>query len=209
MIIDISPTIHQGLPVWPGDAPVVFERTATIGPDSPANVSKISMSSHTGAHADAPFHFDPGGMAIDEVPLETYLGPCRVIHVIGTHGAIQPEQIAARLDDCPPRVLLRTCAVAPRDRWDSDFCTVAPATVDLLAAHGVKLIGIDTPSLDAESAAVMHAHLAVCRHRMVILEGLVLNAAEERDYELIALPLKLAGLDASPLRAVLRSLGGA
>lgn len=208
MIIDISPGIHPGLPVWPGDAPVEFERTATIGPDCPVNVSKISLSTHTGAHADAPFHFDAEGPAIDQVPLDTYLGRCRVIHLIGMRGAVRPEQVAARLADCPPRVLFRTYACAPQGAWDSDFSTVAPETIDLLAAHGVKLVGLDTPSLDPESATIMHAHLAVCRHGMVILEGLVLDAAEETDYELIALPLKLAGLDASPVRAVLRPLAG-
>ncbi len=206
MILDISPTIHPGLPVWPGDAPVRFVRTWTLGPDCPVNVSEVSFSTHTGAHVDAPFHFDAAGAAIDAVALETYVGPCRVIHAIGARGAVRPEQIAARLDACPPRVLLRTYAQAPRDAWDSAFCAVAPDTVELLARAGVRLVGIDTPSLDPEQSKTMDAHLAVCRHGMVILEGLVLDAVTEGDYELIALPLKLAGLDASPVRAILRPL---
>jgi arylformamidase len=205
MIIDISPVIHPGLPVWPGDAPVVFERTWTIGPDCPVNVSQVSFSTHTGAHVDAPSHFDAHGATIDEVALDTYVGPCRVIHVIGARGAIRPEHIATRLRDCPPRVLFRTYAHAPGDAWDSSFCAVAPDTIDCLAAAGVRLVGLDTPSLDPETSKTMDAHLAVCRHRMVILEGLVLDAVDEGDYELIALPLKLAGLDASPVRAILRT----
>jgi arylformamidase len=204
MIIDISPLIHPAMPVWPGDAPVTFTRTASIGPDSPVNVSQVSLSVHTGAHVDAPFHFDPAGQGIDEVALATFIGPCRVIDVVGTRGVIAPEQIAARLVDCPPRVLLRTSANTARDAWDSDFCAVAPATVDLLAARGVQLIGLDTPSLDPADSEDLDAHLAVCRHRMVILEGLVLDEVAEGDYELIALPLKLAGLDGSPVRAILR-----
>lgn len=205
MIIDISPAIHPRLPVWPGDAPVVFERTWTIGPECPVNVSQVSMSTHTGAHVDAPFHFDATGQSIDEVALETYVGPCRVIHVIGARGAIRPGQIAGRLDHCPPRVLFRTYRNAPRDIWDSDFCAVAADTVDCLAAAGVRLVGLDTPSLDPETSKTMDAHLAVCRHHMVILEGLVLDAVPEGDYELVALPLKLKGLDASPVRAILRT----
>ncbi|MBI2408070.1 MAG: arylformamidase [Gemmatimonadetes bacterium] len=204
MIIDISPLIHPAMPVWPGDAPVTFTRTASIGPDSPVNVSQIGLSVHTGAHVDAPFHFDPAGQGIDEVALATFIGPCRVIHVIGAHGAVTPDQIATHLVDCPPRVLLRTCANAARDAWNYDFCAVAPATVDLLATAGVQLIGLDTPSLDPADSEHLDAHLAVCRHRMLILEGLVLDTVAEGDYELIALPLKLAGLDGSPVRAILR-----
>ncbi|HRP73939.1 MAG TPA: arylformamidase [Rhodocyclaceae bacterium] len=207
MIFDISPRIHPGLPVWPGDAAVRFERTWTIGPECPVNVSSVSFSTHTGAHVDAPFHFDPSGQTIDEVALDTYVGPCRVIHVIGTHGTIAPGQIADRLADCPPRVLFRSYKRAPRDAWDSAFCAIAPETIDCLAQAGIVLVGIDTPSLDPENSKTMDAHLAVCRHRMVILEGLVLDGIAEGDYELIALPLKLAGLDASPVRAVLRTSG--
>lgn len=205
-LIDISPLIHPALPVWPGDAAVAFERTWTIGPNCPVNVSAIRLSTHTGAHVDAPFHFDPQGETIDQVPLDTYVGPCRVIHVIGARGTITPEQVMSRLEHCPPRVLFRTYAAAPVDRWDNDFCAIAPETVDLLASRGVRLVGLDTPSLDPEPSKTLDAHLAVCRHRMVILEGLVLDRAQEGDYELIALPLKLAGLDASPVRAVLRML---
>lgn len=207
MLIDISPAIHPELPVWPGDAPVVFVRTWSIGPDCPVNVSKISLSTHTGAHVDAPFHFDPEGAAIDQVDLDTYVGPCRVIHVFDAPGGlVDPAQLAGRLDGCPPRVLFRTYPRAPARRWDSAFSAVAVATVNLLAQAGVRLIGLDTPSLDPESSKTMDAHLAVCRHRMVILEGLVLDEVAEGDYELIALPLKLVGLDASPVRAVLRPL---
>jgi len=206
MLIDISPTIHPSLPVWPGDAPVEFERTWSIGPGCPVNVSKVSFSTHTGAHVDAPFHFDPDGATIDQVALDTYVGPCRVIHVIGARGAIMPDAVAGQLEECPPRVLFRTYASSPRDTWDSAFCAIAPETIDLLAARGVRLVGLDTPSLDPEESKDMDAHLAVCRHRMVILEGLVLDEVAAGDYELMALPLKLAGLDASPVRAVLKTL---
>ena len=205
MLIDISPTIHPGLPVWPGDAPVTFTRTWTLGPDCPVNVSAMGLSAHAGAHVDAPFHFDSGGLAVDAVPLDTYVGPCRVLHVLEAGPLVVPEQVRGRLAGCPPRVLLRTYRTAPHE-WDSGFGAVAVETVDLLASHGVRLVGLDTPSLDPEASKTMDAHLAALRHGMAILEGLVLDAVAEGDYELMALPLKLAGLDASPVRAVLRPL---
>jgi len=117
-----------------------------------------------------------------------------------------PQQLAGSLDDVPPRVLLRTYRRAPLERWDSAFCAVAPQTIDLLAAHGVELIGIDTPSLDPQDSKTMEAHHRIRAHRMAILEGIVLDAVEAGDYELIALPLKFTTLDASPVRAVLRAL---
>jgi arylformamidase len=173
---------------------------------SPVNVARITLSPHTGAHADAPLHYDAEGAPIGEVALDTYLGRCRVIDCIGAAPAVTPGHVAGHLADAPPRVLLRTYARAPLDAWDPHFCAVAPETVDLLAKSGVRLIGIDTPSLDPQESKTMDAHQRIRAHRMAILEGLVLDAIAPGDYELIALPLRLATLDASPVRAVLRPL---
>jgi arylformamidase len=203
---DISPPVHPQTPVWPGDTQVGIERVWRMEAGSPVNVARLTLSPHTGAHADAPLHYDAAGAAIGEVALDTYLGPCRVIHCIGAQPVVTPAQIEAFLTDVPPRVLLRTYQVTPLHAWDSAFCAVAPETVDLLAAHGVRLIGIDTPSLDPQESKTMDAHLRIRAHAMAILEGLVLDAIEPGDYELIALPLKLTTLDASPVRAVLRPL---
>lgn len=202
---DISPAIAPGIPVWPGDAPYQVETTWQIGDGCPVKVSKITLSTHTGAHCDAPSHYDPDGAAIDAVELATYLGPCRVIHCIGA-AQVLPEHVEPFLREVPARVLLRTYATAPRMRWDGSFASVAPATIALLAQHGVKLIGIDTPSLDPQDSKSLDAHLCVRAHGMAILESVVLDGIAAADYELICLPLKLAGLDASPVRAILRSL---
>ncbi|GAB5099160.1 MULTISPECIES: arylformamidase [unclassified Caballeronia] len=207
-LLDISPPISTDTPVWPGDTPVGIERVWRMEAGSPVNVARLTLSPHTGAHADAPLHYDEHGAAIGEVPLDTYLGACRVVHCIGAAPLVLPEHIADFLDDdnAPPRILLRTYASAPLDTWDSAFCAVAPATIDLLAARGVKLIGIDTPSLDPQESKTMDAHRRIRAHGMAILEGLVLDAVAPGDYELIALPLKFSTLDASPVRAVLRPL---
>lgn len=202
---DISPAVAPGFPVFPGDTPFSFRWTWKIAPGCPVNVSEITMSPHTGSHADAPLHYDDAGASIGDVPLAPYLGPCRVIHAIGVRPLIQPHHVADRLHEAPPRVLLRTYERVPSG-WDPDFAAVAPATVELLHAHGVRLIGIDTPSLDPERSKTLESHQRVRAFGIAILEGLVLDEVPEADYELIALPLKWCGLDASPVRAVLRSL---
>ncbi len=203
---DISPPLSPATPVWPGDTPFQQETAWQMGEHCPVNVGRITLSPHTGAHADAPLHYAADGAPIGAVSLEPYLGPCRVIHCIGASPLVEPHHIEHALAGIPPRVLLRTYARAPLDHWDSAFCAVSHLTIALLAAHGVKLVGIDTPSLDPQESKTMDAHRAVRRHHLAILEGLVLDDVPAADYELIALPLRFAGLDASPVRAVLRSL---
>lgn len=203
---DISPPIRPSLAVWPGDTPFTQERTWAIEPGCPVNVSRITLSTHTGAHADAPLHYAADGAPVDGLDLGRYIGPCRVIDVRAAQGAVQPADVAAKLAGAPPRILLRTAERAAIDSWDPHFTAVAAETIDLLARHGAFLIGVDTPSLDPETSKTLDAHHAVYRHGMSILEGLVLDAIAPGDYELIALPLRLAELDAAPVRAVLRDL---
>jgi arylformamidase len=202
---DISPTVSASIPVWPGDTPFEASPTWEIRDGCPVHVSRMTMTTHLGAHTDAPSHYDPAGRAIDAVDLAPYLGPCRVIHCVGVK-TVRPEDIASRLDGTPPRVLLRTYASAPQQAWDPDFPAIAADTIALLASKGVILVGTDAASLDPQDSKTLDAHHAVRRHGLAILEGVVLDAVPPGDYELIALPLKLAGMDASPVRAVLRTL---
>ena len=202
---DISPVVAEGFPVFPGDTAFTHRWTWTLGPGCPVNVAELTLSPHTGAHADAPLHYAAGGASIGEVDLDPYLGPCRVIHAIGAGALVQPAHVAPRLAGIPPRVLLRTCQRVPA-AWDPAFTAIAPATLELLHDHGVRLVGIDTPSLDPEQSKTLDSHQVVRKHRMAILEGIVLDSVAEGDYELIALPLRWKGLDASPVRAVLREL---
>jgi len=203
-IWDISPTLRRDLPVWPGDTPYRSDTTWEIAEGCPVMVSRLTMSTHTGAHCDAPSHYSVSGKTIDQVDLASYIGPCRVIHLIGTR-LVRADQLHDYLPLIPPRVLIRTYNRSP-DFWDSSFACMADSAIDLLARHGVRLIGIDTPSLDPQDSKTLDAHRAVERSGMAILEGIVLDDIAEGDYELIALPLKLAGLDASPVRAILRPL---
>jgi arylformamidase len=202
---DISPSVAPGFPVFPGDTEFAMRWTWTLGSNCPVNVSEVTLSPHTGAHTDAPLHYDAAGSSIGEVALDAYLGPCRVIHALGVRPLVEPQHVMRRLDGTPPRVLVRTYERTPAS-WDPGFTALAPATLEVLHDLGVRLIGIDTPSLDPEQSKSLDSHQVVRRHRMAILEGIVLDAIAEGDYELIALPLKWKGLDASPVRAVLREL---
>ncbi|RZS85453.1 kynurenine formamidase [Pigmentiphaga kullae] len=205
-LIDISPPLSPATPVWPGDTPFQQAEVWRMEGACPVNVGRVTLSPHTGAHADAPLHYARDGAAIGAVPLDTYLGPARVIHCLDAGPLVEPRHIEHALADVPPRVLLRTYARNPVERWDSGFCAISPATIALLARHGVRLVGIDTPSIDPQESKTMDAHRAVHAAGMAILEGLVLDPAPAGDYELIALPLRFATLDASPVRAVLRPL---
>lgn len=203
-IRDISQRLSPALPVWPGDTPFTQEATWTIGGGAPVNVSALRLSTHSGAHADAPLHYAAGAQDIASVPLEPYMGECLVVDARGCGTLLLPEHLPAL--DGAERVLLRTFDRFPHDFWPGDTAAIAPATIDALAAQGVRLIGLDGPSLDPQDSKDMAAHLAVLRHDMRVLEGLVLDDVPAGRYELIALPLAIAGGDASPVRAVLRDL---
>ncbi|MDM0036327.1 arylformamidase [Variovorax sp. J22P271] len=203
---DISPPVHEGAPVFPGDTPYRQRWAATISPGCPVNVSEISLSPHVGAHADAPLHYDPAGAPIGELDLAPFLGPCRVIHAIERGPLIEWAHIAHAVDALPPRVLVRTYRRAPVERWDGALAAYAPATIERLAALGVTLVGIDTASIDPADSKTLDSHQVIRRLGLRVLENLVLDEVPEGDYELIALPLKLVSADASPVRAVLRQL---
>ncbi len=205
-IWDISPPVHAGSPVFPGDAPFGSVWAARIAPGCPVNVSTLTLSPHTGAHADAPLHYDDEGAAIGALDLAPFLGRCRVIHAIGVAPLIEWQHLAHALDDLPPRVLLRSYRQAPVDRWDAALAACAPDTIERLADLGVTLVGIDTASIDPADSKTLDSHQAIRRRGLRVLENLLLDDVPEGDYELIALPLKLTTADASPVRAILREL---
>lgn len=205
-IWDISQTLRCGVPVWPGDTAFSADPHWVMDDGCPVNVGRFRLSTHTGTHADAPLHYDATGQAIAEVALDAYIGPCVLIDAVSASGLVQPQDIVDQLPERVERVLLRTFAQFPHESWVENFTAVAAETVELIAARGARLIGIDSPSLDPQDSKTLDAHQAVRRHRMAILEGLVLDAVPPGHYELIAPPLKLDNLDASPVRALLRSI---
>lgn len=205
MLYDITPTITAALDVWPGDTPASREVLLEMRRGDALTLSTLRATVHLGAHADAPSHYGRDGRTIEAQPLERYLGRCRVLRVPAARGSrIPPAAIPA--GELTERLLIATGTYPDPERFNEDFAALEPATVDLLDTRGVRLAGIDTPSVDLFADKHLTAHARFLAHDMAILEGLVLEGVPEGCYELIAVPLKLAGFDASPVRALLRTI---
>jgi arylformamidase len=200
MIYDISPPITPQLAVFPGDTPPSREVLLDMSRGDPLTLSTWTSTVHVGAHADAPSHYGVDGATIEQQPLELYCGPCRVIHVDGKF--VTPQMIP---DVDTERLLIATGSYPDPTHWNDDFAALTPELVDHLGASGVRLIGVDTPSVDPADSKDLPAHHRFLANNMAIIEGLVLADVPAGEYELIALPLRLTGFDASPVRAVLRT----
>jgi arylformamidase len=211
-IYDLSPRIEPGFPVWPGDTPFSSRLIQSLAEGASVNLSALTTTPHLGSHADAPFHSEPDGVSIADLPLAPYLGPCRVVEV-PPEPLIEPRHLGeialGELGD-PPRLLLKTGSMPPLAAgapFPERFSALSPELARLLGERGVLLVGLDTPSVDPFDSKTLDAHHALAAGGVVNLEGLDLSRVPPGIYELIALPLNLAGLDASPVRAVLREVG--
>lgn len=205
MLYDISPPLRASLAVWPGDSPLTREVLLELARGDSVTLSTLRATVHLGAHADAPSHYGKEASDISARPLELYLGACEVMRVEVAPGApVTPAMLPRAVT--APRLLLATGTFPDPARFTEDFAALSAELVDRLHGAGVRLIGIDTPSVDLFTSRDLPAHRRFLAHDMAILEGLVLDGVPEGSYELIALPLRLEGFDASPVRAVLRSL---
>lgn len=206
MIYDITPPVSPRLAVWPGDTPPTREVLCDRRRGDNITLSTLRATVHLGAHADAPSHYGKDAPAIHERALDYYLGPCQVIRLTPPRGMrITPAALAPRTAIRAERVLFATGTFPDPEQFNTDFAALSPELVDYLAGKGVRLVGIDTPSVDLFESKDLPAHHRFLHHDMAILECLALAAAPEGLYELIALPLKLVDFDASPVRAVLRT----
>lgn len=205
-LIDISPPIDAELAVFPGDTAVSREILLDMRRGDALTLSTLRATVHLGAHIDAPSHYGRDAATIEATDLARCLGPCRVLRPDAAPGArLRPEDLGGPIDE--ERILLATGTHPDPRTWRGDFAALAPETVDHLADRGVRLLGIDTPSVDLADDADLIAHHRFLARDVTILEGLVLTDVAPGRYELIALPLRLVGFDASPVRAVLRELG--
>jgi len=215
VLYDISPPLDGSTAVFPGDTPLEREVLLDGSRGHPITLSTLRATCHLGAHVDAPLHYAPGGDAIGLRPLWPFLGACRVVRTgPGRAGRVSVEDLREALEagpDVPPggnpdvaRLLIATDSSPDPRRFRSDFTALEPALVDWLGEGGVKLLGIDTPSIDPADSADLPAHEAARRHDIDILEGIVLGHVPAGRYELIALPLRLMDFDGSPVRAILR-----
>lgn len=206
-IYDISQTLRPQLPVWPGDTSFDITTTWQMDENCPVLVSKLTLSTHSGTHADAPSHYDANGVDIANTGLVPYLGDCQVVHVKTGTEPVGMDDLVPGLDSfdvIPTRLLIRTFDRFPHQDWPTGFRAIDAELIRFLGENGCLLIGTDTPSLDPQESKSMDAHHAVRDHHMAILEGLVLDDVSTGNYELIALPLKIDTADASPVRAILR-----
>jgi arylformamidase len=207
MIYDITPPISDRLRVWPGDTPPTREVLCDLKRGDNLTLSTLHATVHLGAHADGPNHYGADAPAIDAMNLDYYLGPCQVMRIAVARGArITPAMLTAPVTQ--PRLLLATGTFPDPTHFNEDFAALSPELVEALHGRGVKLVGIDTPSVDPFPSKDLPAHRTFLKYDMAILEGLVLAEVPPGVYELIALPLKLVGFDASPVRAVLRGMVG-
>jgi arylformamidase len=202
---DISPLVDSALAVWPGDTPPTREVLFDMRRGDHLTLSTLRATVHLGAHADAPSHYGKDAPTVDALALDTYVGPARVVRVAVRRGCrVARSDLGGPIDT--ERVLIATGTYPDRTRFDPAFAALEPALIEHLAAAGVRLVGIDTPSVDLADSQDLPAHRACLDRGVAILEGLVLDGVPPGRYELIALPLKLAGFDASPVRAVLREV---
>ncbi len=202
-LIDISQALHPGVPTWPGDTAYAFDLAWSREQGGSVNVGRLSMSTHTGTHVDAPFHFRDDGARVADLDPEVFVGPARVISVDGD-GGIGPEKLRRHDLDGVLRLLIRTGSWSDRGRFPERIGYLEPDAARFLAAKGVRLVGVDTPSVDPLDSEELPAHNTLLDNGVHILEGLVLDRVDPGDYGLVSPPLPLRDADASPVRAMLR-----
>jgi arylformamidase len=204
-IFDITRTLNSDLAPWPGDSPFTAERQLAMDRGDIVNLTTLTTSSHIGTHVDAPYHFVNADLSLEQVPLDIYLGPATVVTVQREAGPLTPADFPNLDWTGVERLLVHSVASHhPLNQFISDFVYPSPELADWLGQHGVVLFGADAPSMDALDSKTLPGHLALRRHNVAILEGLLLANVPDGEYELIALPLKIEGGDGSPVRAILR-----
>jgi arylformamidase len=204
-IYDISRTITPELAVWPGDTPFSAAQVMDRRAGQSVNLFTLTLSAHTGSHADAPFHFDDAGAHPAQAPLWKYIGPARLVTVERKRGGITPADLPVIDLTGTPRLLIRTwVSDVPDDRWPEEFPYPTVELVNWLAGQGGVLLGLDAPSVDDADSAELPVHHRLLYHQIVNLESLCLRGVPDGAYELIALPLRIDGVCGSPVRAILR-----
>ncbi|MCX7978718.1 MAG: cyclase family protein, partial [Bdellovibrionaceae bacterium] len=201
-IHDISPLISEKTAVFPGDRSFSREVVLSLKHGHNITLSSIQCSVHIGAHTDAPNHYDPKGSGIESRDLRPYIGQAQVITVKKPPGTrILPADLKKPI--VAPRLLFRTLSFPDPERWNGDFVSLSAELIDYLHQYKVRLVGIDTPSVDLADDKILESHQKIAAYDMAILEGIILTDVPDGLYTLVALPLKIKDADASPVRAIL------
>lgn len=204
---DISITLAGGTPEWPGDTPYSCGWTGTISQGSSVNVSSYTTSPHVGTHADAPLHVRDGWPGSHELPLEAFFGRASVVDVSAASGEIEIETIDSTLrDGAIERLLLKTGSGIASGTFPESWPTLSEACARVLLGRGLRLVGVDAPSVDERHSKSLPVHKMIFSGNACILENLDLRRIAAGSYELIAFPIKIMSLDAAPVRAILRDL---
>ncbi len=205
LLYDVTRALTPRTAVFPGDTPVRITPTMQIAQGAACNVTALTLSAHAGTHVDAPRHYSDTGEGVDAISLDALIGPARVITVRAPRITIATLQSALDGAPVPLRLLIHTAASEVADEvWQDNFAPIDPDAAAWLGAQGVRLIGVDTPSVDLADSKALPAHRAFLRYGVIIVENLCLRAVPDGEYELIALPLRIVGNDAAPARVVLR-----
>jgi len=204
-IIDISRTLEPGIATWEGDTPYTLKAMMALEKGDAINLTTLTLSAHTGTHVDAPFHFAAAGEKIKALELLPYWGPAQVVTVEKEAGPLVPKDFEGKDLSLAPRLLVHSPASERNPHvFYPDFVYPHPELVAYLAGQGIILWGTDSPSVDHVHSKSLEGHHALYKHRISILEGLELTNVQDGLYELVALPLKIAQGDGSPVRAALR-----
>lgn len=203
--IDISRTLVSGTAVWPGDTQFELKEMMQRRQGDSVNLTTLILSAHTGTHVDAPHHYSDDNRGIDQMDLSLYWGSAQVVTVARQNGPLFPADFAACDLTLAPRILVRSIIGKPDQTvFPAEFIYPSPELADFMAARNIILFGSDAPSMDAQTDALLPGHKALLKNGIAILEWLDLSQTADGLYELAALPLKIAGGDGSPVRAVLR-----
>jgi arylformamidase len=210
-IWDISRTLSNDFAEWPGDEPFRYRVSSEIAKGASVNLGAIAMSLHNGTHADARFHFDTNGASIEKAPLDVYLGCATVIDLSDSFSQSTDKHLITREDLRPHAEDIATASrlLVKTGRWNDS--TVFPSRIPVIAAdvpvwlqkNGVKLLGVDLPSMDEIDSKSLQNHHALAQAGIAIIESLDLTDVAPGIYNFAALPLKIAGADGAPVRAVL------
>ena len=206
MLYDITRTVSATTAVWPGDTPYSTEPQWQLAAGQSVNLLTITTTPHVGTHADAYYHYEPDGAFPVGMPLDAYIGRARVMTVSKRDGALTPADLPASPEGAERLLIHSHVSDQPDSAWATEFPYLSVELIEWLAGFGIVLIGLDSPSVDAFDSEALPCHHALPRNNMVNLENLMLRGIPDGDYELIALPLKLDHVCASPVRAVLRTL---
>ncbi|MED4018772.1 arylformamidase [Sutcliffiella cohnii] len=203
--IDISQPLDETLAHWPGDTPFSYKLTYTKEQTGSVNIGQMTMSLHSGTHVDAPFHFHNDGEKILDLELDVFIGKARVVDLSSFEKIDEVALSQVDLDGVT-RLLVKTSVPNRPNHFPNSIPYVTADGAAYLSSKGVRLIGVDVPSVDSLDSKELEGHHALHRHQIYILENLMLDRVAEGEYELIALPLALKDADGSPVRAVIRPM---